>query len=822
MKSYSIEEIAAACNGQLHLQSENAVVRHLVTDSRKFSFPRDSVFFAITGDRHDGHNYLVGLYQQRVRNFVVSRLPANLSDFTFANFILVADTLLALQQVSAMHRSFFSLPVIGITGSNGKTILKEWLFQLLQKDKITVRSPKSYNSQTGVPLSVWQLRPHHELAVFEAGISQPGEMEKLEAIIKPDIGIITNLGEAHQEHFKDKRHKLAEKLKLFKNTGALVYCKDHRLIDEYISHDSHLSGIRLFTWASSGKADLSITLIERKTDTTLIKARYNVGDVSVTIPFTDQASIENAIHAWAVLLLLGFPSEHIAGNIRHLNPVAMRMEQKQGINNCTIINDSYNSDPGSLAIAMDFLARQSQHLKKTIVISDMYQTGKSPEELYRETGELLTREKTGRLIGIGRDIRRIKEYFHGRADFYGSTDEFINCFNPGSFHNEAVLLKGARDFGFERISMLLEEKAHATIMEINLDNLVRNFNYFKSLIDQKTRIMAVVKAFSYGSGSYEIAGILAYNLVDYLAVAFFDEGVSLRKAGISVPVMVMNPDPGSYSRMAGYNLEPEIYNFSGLMLFIEKLKHSNIKKYPVHIKLDTGMYRLGFSQQEIPELIKMIKATDNIYVRSVFSHLSASDEPSHDDFTAGQIKLFKKMSAEICRELRYPVLRHILNSAGIERFPEAQFDMVRLGIGLYGISALENNRLANVNTFRSVISQIKEVPMGHTAGYSRAFKPESDTRIAVVPVGYADGLDRRLGNGQGRMIVNGVFVPVVGNICMDMCMLDIGSISAREGDEVIVFGEDNSISDIAAALSTIPYEIFTNISTRVKRIFVQE
>jgi Alr-MurF fusion protein len=822
IKEYSIPDIAAACGGELHLQYENATVRHLVTDSRKFSFPRDSLFIAIEGERHDGHNYIAGMYRQEVRNFLVSRLPAEMSEFKGSNFILVPDTLLALQRIAAMHRSFFKIPVIGITGSNGKTILKEWLYQLMQNDRIVVRSPKSYNSQVGVPLSVWQLRQHHELAIFEAGISRPGEMERLEPVIKPDIGVITNIGEAHQENFTDRKHKLRQKLLLFNNSGVLVYCRDHKLIDEYVRTRLPYSAMRLFSWSVSRNADLIIKKIESNRGNTIISAFYKDAPCSFTIPFTDRASIENAIHACAVLLLLGYPAEYLASHAPGLNPVAMRMELKRGINNCTIINDSYNSDPGSLAIAIDFLSRQSQHRKRSIILSDMFQTGRSMEELYMETGEMISREKIDRVVGIGENISCIKKYYSGPADFYASTPEYIAAFDPAVFQDEAVLLKGSRKFGFERISALLEEKAHATVMEINLDNLVRNYNYFKSLLNEKTRIMAVVKAFSYGSGSYEIANILAHNLVDYLAVAFTDEGVGLRKAGIKVPIMVMNPEPGNFARMTAHDLEPEIFNFSGLKLLIEKLQQKRLMKYPVHIKLDTGMYRLGFSDHELAGLIGLIKNCESVYVKSVFSHLAASDDPMHDDFTHEQIGLFKNMSDKLCRELGYPFLRHILNSAGIERFPGAQFDMVRPGIGLYGVSALKNNRLANVNTFRSVISQIKLVPGGRTIGYSRGHKAGTDTRIAIVPVGYADGLDRRLGNGIGRMTVAGVAVPVIGNVCMDMCMLDLGDLAAREGDEVIVFGDENPVSEMAATLSTIPYEVFTRISERVKRVYIQE
>jgi Alr-MurF fusion protein len=822
MAEYSIREIAEACNGKLYADSGSAVVRHLLIDSRRFSFPGESVFIALRGERHDGHNYIDDLYRQHVKNFIVSRLPENFNRFSGASFILTDNTLLALQQIAAMHRSAFSLPVIAITGSNGKTIVKEWLFQVLHKDKVIVRSPKSYNSQVGVPLSVWQINLHHELAVFEAGISRPGEMQFLEKVIKPGIGIITNIGQAHQKFFREMGHKLDEKLSLFKNAGTLVYCRDHDLIDEHVRNRSDFAGIRMFTWSASRQADLEITSVSREKFATIVLGRYKGQENEITIPFTDQASLENAIHVWAVALLFGYPHEYIRERIRELNPVAMRMEQKQGTNNCTIINDSYNSDPGSLAIALDFLSQQTQHERKTLILSDMFETGKRKDRLGREIGELLSRTGLNRFIGIGKDIRKVKDFYSGNSEFFDSTDDFLKDLVPGKFSGEAVLLKGSRNFGFERISVRLEEKAHATVMEINLNNLVDNFNYFKSKLDQETRIMAVVKAFSYGSGSYEIANILAYNRVDYLAVAFFDEGVSLRKAGISVPIVVMNPDLNCLSMMADHNLEPEIYSISALKYFIDTLRSENTGPYPVHIKLDTGMYRLGFSPLELPELAGILNSSDNIIVRSVFSHLAASEDQNHDDFTREQITLFTRMADTICRVLDYPVMRHILNSAGIERFPEARFDMVRLGIGMYGISALENNKLANVNTFKSIVSQVKEVPAGDTVGYSRAFKTSRDSVIAVVPVGYADGLDRRLGKGNGRMMINGVFVPVIGNICMDMCMLDVTGLGVREGDEVIVFGDENSISDIAKLLKTIPYEVFTKISSRVKRIYIQE
>jgi Alr-MurF fusion protein len=822
MSKYTIDELAAACGGELHISNENRTVRYLLTDSRKFSFPGESLFIALRGERHDGHNYLKDLFRQEVRNFLVDKIPEDREIRNGANFIVADDTLLALQRIAKMHRDRFDIPVIGITGSNGKTILKEWLYQLLNIDKAIARSPKSYNSQVGVPLSVWQLKSHHDLAVFEAGISMPGEMGFLEPVISPTIGVITNIGQAHQEHFTGMEHKLSEKLKLFEKCDTLIYCADHELIDTHISNSQLYRGKKLFRWGRSDRSDLKITKVEQMGVTTEITGEFEGVGCSVTIPFTDRASVENGVHAWAVLICLGYSCEFISSGMKNLLPVEMRLEQKQGINNCTIINDSYNSDPGSLEIAMDLLSQVAGTGRKTIILSDMFGTGMNEGDLYNEIGTLLGREKLWKFIGIGRNIRQVESYIRGRCEFYDLTGEFIRNYNPANYENETILLKGARKFGFERISLLLEEKVHATVLEINLDNLVHNYNYFKSKLNPGTRIMAVVKAYSYGSGSYQIAATLSHNLVDYLAVAFVDEGVSLRKSGIKVPVMVMNPDASAFLTMTDYMLEPEIYSFRGLELFEEHLRNSGLTSYPVHIKLDTGMNRLGFSSDDTGRLLRLLCNSEQVRVRSLFSHLAAADEPGHDAFTLAQIEMFRETSAMITRSLGYQVLRHILNSAGIERFPEAQFDMVRLGIGLYGVSSVKDLRLACVNTFKSVISQIRVVPSGQTVGYSRSHRVTGDTRIAVVPVGYADGLDRRLGNMNGLMLVNGVRVPVVGNICMDMCMLDLTGTNAKEGDEVIIFGEDYSIADIADKLATIPYEIFTNISGRVKRVYVRE
>lgn len=826
--SYLVSTISSVINGTLSGNGNTAtIIKNLLIDSRKLSNAETSLFFAIKGERHDGHAYVKDLCEKGVRNFVVSTLPQNIDRLNSVNFILVNDTLLALQQLCSHHRQQYKIPVIGITGSNGKTIVKEWLFQLMREDKNIVRSPKSFNSQVGVPLSVWQINEEHNLGIFEAGISKPQEMKLLEKIIQPTIGLITNIGQAHDENFENQKQKVHEKLKLFSNSEVLVYCKDYLLIHEEVSTNKKFLETKVFSWSKKTRADLLIGRITKSAADTEIQGIYKNDFIRVTIPFTDEASIENAIHCWATLLYLGYENNLIAERMRFLSPVAMRLELKEGINNCSIINDSYNSDLGSLAIALDFLNQQKQHPKKTLILSDILQSGQNDEILYREVAELIHRKGIARLIGIGERISGQAQQFNVEKSFYKSTNEFLQVFNNSFFRDETILLKGARAFGFEAISKVIQQKAHETVLEINLNSIVHNLNYFRSKIKADTKIMAMVKAFSYGSGSFEIANILQFHRVDYLAVAYADEGIELRKAGITMPIMVMNPEEQSYDAMIQYNLEPEIYSFRVLSLFEETLKRSERGKtqpMPVHIKLDTGMHRLGFEENEVNELIVRIRNNKNLVVRSIFSHLAASDEPEHDDFTWEQIKRFNTMSEAIKTHFTYPILKHILNSAGISRFPDAQFEMVRLGIGLYGIGANETEQaqLQNVSTLKTSISQIKNIPAYETIGYSRRGFSTHDRQIATVPIGYADGLSRKLGNGKGKMIVKGKPAPIIGNVCMDMCMIDITDIKANENDEVIVFGDANPITQIAKEIETIPYEVLTNVSRRVKRIYYQE
>jgi len=826
--NHTISTIATVINSTIIGNgNKDIAIKNLLIDSRKLSNAETSLFFAIKGERHDGHTYLTDLYEKGVRHFVVSSLPPNINIFNYAIFLLVKDTLRALQYLCAFHRKQFKIPVIGITGSNGKTIVKEWLYQLMREDKNIVRSPKSFNSQVGVPLSVWQITEENKLGIFEAGISKIQEMNLLETIIQPTIGLITNIGQAHDESFENQKQKVDEKLKLFVNSEVLIYCKDYLLVHNEITLNKAFRELKVFSWSRKLRSDLLIGRITKGTADTKIQGIYKNDFIHITIPFTDEASIENAIHCWAMLLYLGYENPLIAERMRFLSPIAMRLELKEGINNCSIINDSYNSDLGSLAIALDFLNQQKQHPKKTLILSDILQSGRNEEMLYKEVAELINRKGVSRLIGIGDGISNQTNQFDVEKTFYRSTDEFLKEFNNSFFHDETILLKGARAFGFEAISKIIQQKAHETVLEINLNAIVHNLNYFRAKIKSETKIMAMVKAFSYGSGSFEIANILQFHRVDFLAVAYADEGIELRKAGITMPIMVMNPEEQSYDSMLQYNLEPEIYSFRVLSLFEETLKrseHESSRPIPIHIKLDTGMHRLGFDEDEVNELIVRIKNNKHLTIKSVFSHLAAADETEHDDFTWQQIKKLNEMSEKIKSHFTYPIMKHILNSAGITRFPDAQFDMVRLGIGLYGIGAStsEQSQLQNVSTLKTSISQIKNIPANETIGYSRKGLATRDIQIATVPIGYADGLSRKLSGGNGKMVVNGKYAPIIGNVCMDMCMIDITDINANENDEVIVFGETYPITEVAKDVGTIPYEILTNVSRRVKRVYYQE
>ena len=825
---YTIADIEKITDGKSLLSNSTAaIIEHLLIDSRKLLFPASTLFFSLPGSRRQGSAFVKDLYSKGVRNFIVDgSFSFSPQDFAAANIIAVKNVLQALQQLTAQHRSQFLFPVMGITGSNGKTIVKEWLYQLLQQDFNIVRSPKSYNSQIGVPLSVWQMNAQHTFGIIEAGISLPGEMEKLEKVIQPGIGIFTNIGEAHSEGFENIAGKINEKIKLFTNSSTVIYCKDEVLVDEAMSLLQQKNNTVLFSWGQNETATLCISSIQVQPFNTVIKGLYQEKKISISIPFTNDAAIKNAITCWCVLLLLKINEEIIQERMLQLKPVEMRLELKQGINNCSVINDSYSADITSLSIALDFLQQQQQHPKRTVIISDILQSGKTNQQLYREVANILQHKKINRLIGIGTEILKHRDEFAGiqETNFFNSTEEFIQKFPAMHFHNESILLKGARLFEFEQISHLLEEKIHQTVLEINLNAITHNLNTYQQLLNPGVKLMAMVKAFSYGSGGFEIANLLQFHQINYLAVAYADEGVELRKAGITLPIMVMNAEEVTYDVLVQHNLEPELFSFGILSTFEDYLMRSGINDYPVHIKLDTGMRRLGFEQKDIAELCTRLQSTSVFKIQSVFSHLAASDSVLHDDFTKAQANAFLEACEQIQQITSYTFIRHIANTSAIHRHTDLQLDMVRLGIGLYGVDAdpAIQQQLKNVTTLKTTISQIKKIKAGESIGYSRKGVATNDSVIATVRIGYADGYPRLLSNGIGKMWLHNRLAPVIGNVCMDMTMLDITGIDAQEGDEVIVFGAALPVSEMAMLAQSIPYEILTGISQRVKRVYFEE
>lgn len=828
------KQLQQICHGQWLMFSNDCVIKDIIIDSRKIAAPGNSLFIAIKTSLRNGHDFIQSAYEKGIRNFLVSE-NINISSYVGANILLVKDTLVALQQIATAHRKQYTIPVIGITGSNGKTIVKEWLHQLLSNAYNTVRSPKSFNSQIGVPLSVWLLDNKTELGIFEAGISQPGEMEKLEHIIQPAIGIFTNIGEAHREGFLSNRQKINEKLILFRHAEKLIYSRDHHELHESIAqYVNQLKGpnekpLQLFTWSQKHDADLTITHISNSNGKTTIDAVYSKRTISITIPFTDTASIENALHCWSAMLVLGMDQQQVTEQMAQLHPVSMRLELRHGINDCTIINDTYNSDLTSLTIALDYLEQQKQHTRHAVILSDMMQTGVADSDLYEQVAELISRRNIQRFVGIGPALYKNKGSFRKhkklRSIFFKSTEAFLKNIHLVNFDNEAILLKGARLFAFEKIALLMEQKVHQTVQSIDLSSLTHNLNVFRSHLRPGVKTMAMVKAFAYGSGSYEIAHLLQFSGVDYLSVAYTDEGIALRKAGITVRIMVMSPDLVSFDRMIAWKLEPEIFNLRSLEAFTDIAHTLDVKDYPVHIKLDTGMHRLGFMVDELPALLANLKDNQHLHIASIFSHLAASDDVSQDAFTLQQAKALDEMSATIISQLSYKPLLHISNSAATARLPQLQYDMVRLGLGLYGIDSSNQlqDQLQQISTLKTTIAQIKTVPAGDTIGYGRAAEAESTMRIATICIGYADGYPRALGNGNAYVLINGQKAPTVGIICMDMCMVDITDIpTAKEGDEAIVFGPELPITLLAKWAGTIPYEMMTGISQRVKRIYTNE
>ena len=818
---YSLNKIAEILNVGGNFPEE-LKISHLLIDSRKIHFAASSLFFALNGSTGDGHAYIKALYADGVRAFVVSKaIDERLYPGAF--FLHVPDTLEALRILAKIHRHQFSFPVIAITGSNGKTIIKELLYQLLHHDYSIVRSPKSYNSQIGVPLSIWQMNEFHDLAIFEAGISKPGEMERLRDIIDPVIGVFSFIGDAHAQGFSSINEKIAEKLMLFEHASVLVYPANDLLLKDSILKFSVLHpSLTLFTWGNAAECDLIVIAVEKDTSDSRIKCVFQGEEFMLEIPFTDDASINNCLNCCAVLLYLRIPAFIILQRMKVLTPVEMRLELKQGNANCSIINDSYSSDINSLAIALEFLQQQQQHDQRTVILSDVLQAGLSPDRLYKFIADIVAEKKLYRFIGIGENMVKYAGFFKTQnKSFFLDTADFMAHLPTLNFRDETILLKGARVFEFEKISNALEQKTHQTLLEIDLSAIRHNLEAYRSTLAPGVKMMAMVKAFSYGSGSFEIANLLQYSSVDYLAVAYADEGVSLRQAGIRLPVMVMNADVSAFESIVKFQLQPEIYSFKVFNDFRQFLQQKNIHDYPVHIKLDTGMHRLGFQEGDMPQLCDDIRGQSEFKIETVFSHLVASDEAIHDHFTEQQSHTFLQMSAELQAVTAQPFLRHLANTSAISRLPQLQLDMVRLGIGLYGVDSntAMQLRLNNVATLKTTIAQIKYVKAGESVGYSRKGILSQNCTIATVRIGYADGFRRNLGNGKGKMLVNGRLANIVGNVCMDMTMIDITGMDVREGDEVIVFGPQLPVYTLAVWADTIPYEILTNISQRVKRVY---
>ncbi len=836
---YSIDRIATLI-GARRVGAADTTVGRVLTDSRSLCFPEETLFFALKSERNDGHRYIVDLYRRGVRSFVVETLPGEVSwpvngsintsketlaDFPDANFLKVTNALAALQRLAERHRDECRIPVVGITGSNGKTMVKEWLYQILSPDMTITRSPRSYNSQIGVPLSVWLMDKNTDLALIEAGISEPGEMQKLHDIIQPTIGILTSLGAAHQENFRSLEEKCMEKLLLFADAKTIIYDSD----DDIVSRCVRKSNLRVdkLTWSRNNPAaSLYIKSVEIDSRSAVITYVWEGCEATYTLPFVDEASVKCSFACAAAALHLDVDSKTLADRMKRLEPVAMRLEVKEGRHNCTLINDSYNNDINSLAIALDFMNRRpdQQGRRRTLILSDIYQSGRRGEDLYREVSELARKRGVEKFIGIGPEIKAAATAIDiADKHFCADVAEFVGSSVFTSLKDEFILIKGSRRFGFERIAELLEQKVHETILEVDLNALVANLNHYRSYLCSGTKIACMVKADAYGAGAVEVAKTLQDHLVDYLAVAVADEGVTLRNNGITGNIMIMNPEMTAFKTMFDYELEPEVYNFRLLDALVKAAEKEGITNYPVHLKLDTGMHRLGFDpERDIDELIDRLKRQSAIIPRSVFSHFVGSDSDEFDEFSARQFALFDTASRRIQAAFDHKIIRHIDNSAGITHFPERQLDMVRLGLGLYGVDPRDNSILNTVSTLKTTILQIRDVHEGETVGYSRRGVLKRDSRIAAIPIGYADGLNRHLGNGHGYCIVNGRKAPYVGNICMDVTLIDVTGIDCHEGDTVEIFGRQLPVTVISDVLETIPYEVLTNVGTRVKKVYFQD
>ncbi len=826
--AYTLDQIASFIGARHFGRRHDDRPEWLLTDSRSLCFPEATLFFALESARDDGHRYLAELYRRGVRAFVVSRLPEPLADYPDAHFLQVMQPLRALQRLAERHREAFDIPVVGITGSNGKTIVKEWLYQLLSPSRTITRSPRSYNSQIGVPLSVWGLTSQTELALFEAGISLPGEMDALQAIIQPTHGLFVTLGTAHGENFSSEEAKCAEKMRLFRHCRWLAYPADDERVARCVA-ESGFAGEAIGWSFRNEDAPLYIDKVEKGMSGTRISYRYAPGGMvgDYELPFIDEASIADSVACLALCLHLGLDAEALRRGMAGLEPVAMRLEVKEGRRGCTLINDSYNSDLNSLDIALDFMQRRTDAAgrRRTLILSDIRQSGVPSGALYTDVAARIAGRGIDKFIGVGRELQAHAGLFAcAESHFFATTEELKAAPVFAALCDEVILLKGAREFRFDELTELLELKVHETILEVNLGAVVDNLNYYRSFMHPDTKMVCMVKASAYGAGAEEVAKTLQEHRVDYLAVAVADEGVALRKAGITANIMIMNPELTAFRTMFEYELEPEVYSFGLLEALVRAAEKEGITHYPVHIKLDTGMHRLGFDPvADMPRLVERLARQTAVIPRSVFSHFVGSDSDDFDVFSARQYALFLRGSETLQAAYRHHILRHICNSAGIEHFPERHLDMVRLGLGLYGVNARNNEMLHTVSTLRTTILQIRDVPADETVGYSRRGRLTRRSRIAALPIGYADGLNRRLGNGNAYCLVNGHRAPYVGNICMDVCMVDVTDVpDCREGDSVLIFGEELPVTVLSDAIGTIPYEVLTSVSTRVKRVYYRD
>ncbi|MGB3777924.1 MAG: bifunctional UDP-N-acetylmuramoyl-tripeptide:D-alanyl-D-alanine ligase/alanine racemase [Tunicatimonas sp.] len=800
-------------------------VRYLLTDSRRGDGGAETLFFAIDGLHHDGHRFIPELYVRGVRQFVVEKPVAH--PLPEANVLQVDHGITALQELVAAHRQQFIIPVIGLTGSNGKTIVKEWLYQLLSPHQAVAISPKSYNSQIGVPLSVWGLNERHQLGIFEAGISRPGEMARVARVIRPTVGIFTNIGPAHDEGFASRTQKIQEKALLFAEAEKIIYRYEaepiQTILQEMYPDRQHL------TWSlNDAPAAAYRVRAEPQGKNTQLTVHVASADLNYlfVLPFQDEASLENALHGMVFMLDAGYEAATIQDGLRHLQRVAMRLELKQGINYCHLVDDSYSHDMASFGMALDFLNQQLQHDRKTVIVSDMLQTGQPEDELYHEVRELLENHHVNRLIGIGPRMREATTIFADASftyEAYPATEQFLREVDLASFSHESILVKGARAFAFEKIVQRLQQKIHGTVLEINLDAVMDNLNYYRSHLQPGVRVLGVVKAFSYGGSAFEVANLLQYHQIDYLMVAYVDEGITLRERGIRLPIIVLNPSPDSFGKMADYRLEPELYSFRLLRSFIDEMPYLPHVP-PVHLKLDTGMHRLGFVESEWDQLETVLRAHPTLRVASIFSHLVASDHTEHDDFTHQQVASFDRGCRRLIEVLGYTPIRHVANTVGMLRFPDYQYDMVRLGGGLYGVDTwgADPHALRPVARLRTVVSQVKQLRAGDTVGYSRQGVIDRPTQTATIAIGYADGFDRRFGNGRARVKIRGHWAPTVGRVCMDMIMVDVTGLGVEEGDEVIIFEDQETLWQLAKPLESIPYELLTKVGERVKRVYYRE